>query len=145
MNTSNEIRVNSKIAIRLSEVEFQYARSSGPGGQNVNKVNSQAQLAWDLTKTESLPSDVLRRLKRQEANRITTEGVLRINSQKFRDQERNRKDCLNRLREMIVRAAEPPKKRKKTQTPRWVKEKRLREKRQNSERKQSRRTRYTPD
>ena len=124
----------------MSEIEFQYARSGGPGGQNVNKVNSQAQLFWNVEQTTALPLEVLKRLKTREANRITTEGVLRINSQQYRDQERNRKDCLNRLREMIVGALIPPKKRKPKKVPKWVIENRLGQKKRRSEKKQSRKS-----
>ena len=70
----------------MIEIEFQFARSSGPGGQNVNKVNSQAQLFWKIDESAALHSDVIRRLKSREANRITKDGVLRINSQRYRDQ-----------------------------------------------------------
>ncbi|TWT57906.1 Peptidyl-tRNA hydrolase ArfB [Thalassoglobus neptunius] len=135
----SELFITPRISIPLAEIEFRYARSSGPGGQNVNKVNSQAQLFWNAKANETLPPDVLKRLLIRERNRITEEGVLRINSQQFRDQERNRRDCLNRLRQMVVEALAPAKKRKPTRLPRWAKEKRLREKKRRSDRKQSRR------
>ena len=138
MDERSQLEITSHLAIPLSEIEFQYARSSGPGGQNVNKVNSQAQLFWNVNETASLPEDVIKRLKSREGNRITAEGVLRINSQQFRDQHRNRKDCLNRLREIVVEALHPPKKRKRRKLPKWVKEKRLQEKKRRSELKKSR-------
>jgi ribosome-associated protein len=93
--------------LRIPETEFvwSYVRSGGPGGQNVNKVASKAVLRWDVASSPSLPADVKARLRAREANRITAEGELVLTSQRYRDQERNRQDCLDKLREMIARAA----------------------------------------
>ena len=117
--------VNRRLHIPDEEFHWSYARSSGPGGQNVNKVASKAVLRWDVANTPSLPRDVKARLKIQQANRITTEGVLIITSQQHRDQERNRQDCLEKLRSMIRQAAIAPKKRRPTRPTRGSQERRL--------------------
>jgi ribosome-associated protein len=136
---STTLVINDRIAIPLSELEFNFVRSSGPGGQNVNKVNSQAQLAWNLAETEALPGPVLERFKQAQRGRITKEDVFRLDSQRFRDREKNRQDCLDRLREMVADAVVPPKRRKKTRIPKRAHERRLQEKRQRAQRKQERR------
>lgn len=139
--TSSEpnLQITPALAVPLSELQFQYVKSSGPGGQNVNKVNSQVQLSWDLTACESLPEDVLERLKAAEQGRITKAGILRMDCQRFRDREKNRQDCLDRLRKIIVDVLEPPKKRRKTRVPRRAKERRLKNKQQRSDVKRTRR------
>lgn len=131
--------INDSHVVPLSEIHFEYVRSSGPGGQNVNKVNSQAQLHWDVAANETLPSSVKSRLLSNEANRINKLGELRIDCQTSRDREKNRLECLNRLQEMIVAAINVPAPRKKTKTPRWVKERRLRNKKEKSKVKRLRR------
>src|SRR5437763_1435553 len=96
------------IHIPDNELTFTYARSGGPGGQNVNKVASKASLRWNLAANTSLPIEVRDRLRQQQANRITTEGELLIHGQRFRDQGRNAGDCLDRLREMVLDALQVP-------------------------------------
>lgn len=123
----------------MTEFRFSYVRSSGPGGQNVNKVNSQVQLKWDLNECQSLSEDVLARLREAEKGRLTKEGVLRMDCQRFRDREKNLQDCLDRIRILILGVAKPPRKRKKTKIPRGVVENRLRNKQQRSVVKDSRR------
>lgn len=137
--SETELQITPEIAIPLAEIHFDYVRSSGPGGQNVNKVNSQAQLHWDVQATMQLESEVKERLLVQQANRINKAGVLRIDCQTSRDREKNRQECLNRLRELIVAALEVPVPRKKLRTPRWVKERRLQEKKDRSRVKRLRR------
>ena len=139
LNSETYLIINSKVAIPLTEIHFDFVRSSGPGGQNVNKVNSQAQLHWNVTETETLSQSTKDRLQHREANRINKEGILRIDCQSSRDREKNRQECLDRLREMIAGAMEVPKRRKKTKTPRWVKEKRLRNKKERAKVKRLRR------
>lgn len=139
VSAETHLLVNSEVAIPLSEIHFDFVRSSGPGGQNVNKVSSQAQLHWNLDETETLPAPVKERLQQQQSNRINKAGILRIDCQSTRDREKNRQECLNRLREMIVQALEPPKTRKKSRVPRWVKEKRLQNKKDRSKVKRLRR------
>jgi ribosome-associated protein len=106
--------VNSEIRIPLHEFEFSYVRSSGPGGQNVNKVNSKAVLRWNLLQSESLTEDMRNRLLLKLASRLTTDGDLVIMSDRYRDQPRNREDSIDKFREVIAAAAAKPKPRKKT-------------------------------
>ncbi|QDU37798.1 Peptidyl-tRNA hydrolase ArfB [Maioricimonas rarisocia] len=134
-----ELIVNRRIRIPLSEFEFIYSRSSGPGGQNVNKLNTRVQLRWRVTETASLPEEVRARLIEQNSNRITTEGDLMIASQRFREQKRNQRDCLDRLQEIVEKACHRRKVRRPTRTPRRAHERRLSDKKKKSERKQSRR------
>ncbi len=130
--------VNRKISIPLSEFKFAYSRSPGPGGQNVNKVNTKVTLKWNVEKTDSLPDQVHARLISKFSNRISKTGELIVTSHRFRDQGRNVADCLNKLREMVLAVATPPKSRKKTKPSKAAKRRRLDEKRRTSDRKQSR-------
>ncbi len=138
-SSETELVISPTLSIPLSEIHFEFVRSSGPGGQNVNKVNSQAQLYWNFKESASVPGPVKERLQLREGNRINRQGILRIDCQTSRDREKNKQECLNRLRGLIVQALNPPKKRKKTKTPRWVKEKRLRNKKEKSKIKRLRR------
>jgi ribosome-associated protein len=131
--------VNNRLRISLAEFEFSYARSSGPGGQNVNKVNSKVLLRWPVTVSPSLPQAVRQRFLGRYANRITAAGELLISSQRFRDQGRNVDDCLDKLREMLAAVASPPTRRKRTKPTRASIKRRLDNKRRTSEKKQSRR------
>jgi len=121
--------VNSRVRIPKEELEFTYARSSGPGGQNVNKVNSKAMLRWGVTRSPSLPDDIRARFVSRFGSRLTGEGDLLVTSQRFRDQSRNAADCLDKLREMIAAVAQPPRKRKPTRPTRAAGERRLQKKR----------------
>jgi len=100
--------VNSRIQIPLSELNFAFARSGGPGGQNVNKVNSKAVMRWAVVTTDSLPYDVKARFLEKFANRLTAENEIIITSQKFRDQNRNVDDCMEKLRAMLESVAQRP-------------------------------------
>jgi len=134
------LSISESVSIPLSEFRFSYVRSSGPGGQNVNKVNSQVQLTWNLQDCTSLPEDVLGRLREAEKGRLTKTGCLRIDCQRFRDREKNRDDCLSRVRTMVLKVLRPPKKRRKTRIPRGAIERRLHDKQQRSGTKTARRT-----
>lgn len=138
--SGEELIITPSLRLPLSELEFSYVRSSGPGGQNVNKVNSQAQMHWDVVANSSLPDEVKQRLQALQRRRFTTEGVFFLSSQRFRDQFKNRQDCLDKLTVMLQAAATRPRPRKKTKVPKGAKEARLRAKRQRSQRKESRRS-----
>ena len=127
------------IQIPPAEFEFTYARSSGPGGQNVNKVNSKAVLRWQATKSPSLPEAVRARFLAKYGSRLTGDGELLITSERYRDQPRNIDDCLEKLREMLLAVAVAPKKRKKTKPSRASKERRLDSKKRDSTKKHNRR------
>jgi len=131
--------VNSRLQIPLKEFEFTFARSSGPGGQNVNKVNTKATLRWAVATSPSLPEAVRARFLAKHGRRVTTEGDLIITSQRFRDQGRNVADCLSKLRVMLTEAAVAPVKRKQTKPSKTSVERRLQGKRERSQRKQRRR------
>lgn len=108
------LKIDEKISIPLDEFHWDFSRSGGPGGQNVNKVNSKVLLRWSPGSSPSLPAPVRERLLRLVANRLTVEGELLITSQATRDQGRNLDDCLNKLRALVLAAAHPPKARRPT-------------------------------
>ncbi|MEO8499045.1 MAG: alternative ribosome rescue aminoacyl-tRNA hydrolase ArfB [Planctomycetota bacterium] len=132
------LEVNHRISIALKEFQFTFARSSGPGGQNVNKVNSKVTLHWDVTTSPSLPEDVRARFLAQYPRRINKEGLFVINSERFRDQGRNVADCTNKLRDLILVVATPPKRRRPTKPTKGSKERRLAGKREKSQKKEDR-------
>jgi ribosome-associated protein len=131
--------VNSRIQIPLAEFEISYARSSGPGGQNVNKVNSKATLRWGLASSASLPDDVRQRFLARYHRRVTVEGDLVVTSQRYRDAHRNADDCLEKLRLMLLEVAQPPRRRRPTQPTRGSIRRRLEDKHRRSQKKGSRR------
>jgi ribosome-associated protein len=134
------LQVNSRLLVPLGEIEFTFARSSGPGGQNVNKVNSKVTLRWMPASNTSLPQPVRDRFAARYRSRLTTAGEMLVTSQRYRDQGRNVDDCLEKLRLMIAEVAVAPVKRKKTRPTRGSVERRLDEKRVTSQKKQLRRT-----
>jgi ribosome-associated protein len=136
---ANVLVVNSQIRIPHCEFEFRFARSSGPGGQNVNKVASKAQMRWRPAASAGLPADVRDRFLARHAGKLTVEGELVIASQRYRDQARNVADCLEKLRSLLLAVAAPPKKRRKTQPTRASRERRLEEKRAVAKKKTDRR------
>ena len=133
------LRINSQVEIPRREFHFSFVRSSGPGGQNVNKVASKAVLRWSPGQSSSLPEDVRTRLLSQCARRLNDRGELVLSSQRYRDQAKNIDDCLAKLRSLVLAAATAPKKRKKTRVPKSVRENRLQQKRATSEKKSRRR------
>ena len=117
--------VNEEIRVRLRELRFSFSRSSGAGGQNVNKVNSKSTLRWDVARSPSLPEDVRARFLERYKRRITARGDLVLTSQRFRDRGRNVADCLEKLRSMLAAVARPPRTRKATKPTRSSVERRL--------------------
>lgn len=133
--------MSSKIALPQDELIFTYARSSGAGGQNVNKVNSKAILRWNPTTSNALREDVRERFLKRFGSKLTTDGEIIVMSDKFRDQGRNAADCLEKLKAMIASVVQPPKKRKPTKPTYGSKIRRLKAKKEHSEKKQNRRVR----
>jgi ribosome-associated protein len=133
--------VTRQLQIPLAEFEITFARSSGPGGQNVNKVNSKAVLRWPVRGSLSLPEAVRQRFLQKYGNRLTTEGELLVTSQRYRDAWRNSQDCLEKLRVMLLGVVHPPKRRRATRPTRGSVERRLQAKRRQSSAKQDRRLR----
>jgi ribosome-associated protein len=125
--------------IAMDEIEFTYARSGGPGGQNVNKVNSKAILRWRVEDSLSLPPSVKRRFLERYGNRLTVDGDLILTSQRHRDQPSNTGDCLEKLREMVASVAVAPTPRRATKPTFGSKMRRVDEKKQRSATKQQRR------
>jgi ribosome-associated protein len=108
------IRITDSIALDEREIDESFIRSSGPGGQNVNKLATAVQLRFDARSSPSLPNAVSVRLQKLAGSRVTKDGVLVITAQRYRTQERNRQDALDRLIELIREAAVPPKPRRPT-------------------------------
>ncbi len=133
------IDVTPGIAIREDELRLQFKLASGPGGQNVNKVATAVELRFDVAGSPSLPESVRVRLLVLAGSRATQEGELVITAQRFRSQERNRRDALERLIGLVRSAAEPPKPRVKTQPSRTTRQRRMDDKRRVGEKKQARR------
>lgn len=133
------VEIAPRIWIPDAELEWSFVRSGGPGGQNVNKVASKAVLRWHVAGSHCLPEDVKARLHIQERGRITADGDLIVTSQRYRDQERNKLDCLDKLRNMIMQATVPPKTRKASKPSRASRERRLQVKRHRSNVKRERR------
>jgi ribosome-associated protein len=119
------IRVTDQIAIDEREIEENFIRASGPGGQNVNKLSTAVQLRFDVRRSPALPPDTRERLEKLAGRRLTKDGVLVITAQRHRTQERNRQDALERLIDLIRRAAERPIMRRPTRPTRASRQRRL--------------------
>jgi ribosome-associated protein len=133
------LRINSTIVLPDDEIQVSFVRSSGPGGQNVNKVSTAVQLRFDVKNSPSLPRHVKARLRELAGRRLTEEGVLVLEASRLRTQLQNRQDALERLVELIRGAAVRPKKRFKTKPTAGSKERRLQGKKQRAQIKQGRR------
>ena len=119
------IRINARIAIDEREIGESFVRASGPGGQNVNKLSTAVQLRFDVRGSPSLPDDVKARLEHLAGTRLTRDGVLVITAQRHRTQARNRQDALDRLVDLVRRAATPPVPRRSTKPTRASRERRI--------------------
>ena len=124
--------------LRAGEISFDFFRSSGPGGQNVNKVSTAVRLRFNLRSSRLLPEGVKRRLAALAGSRLTTDGVVVIEAHRHRTQEGNRRDATGRLEELIARSWRAPAQRRPTKPTRGAKERRLDEKRGRSATKRQR-------
>jgi len=127
-----------EVVIPADAIEWQFARSGGPGGQHVNRTSSKAMLRFDVAGSPHLPDDVRSRILAREKSRLAGDGTLVIVSQVHRDQPRNVADCLDRLSDVVRGALTPPKRRRPTRTPRSAVKKRLDTKKRRSQQKQMR-------
>ena len=134
------IHITPTIAIDESEVHLEFMRASKPGGQKVNKVATAVQLRFDVGNSPSLPDDVRERLVHLAARRITQDGVLLIKAERFRTQDRNREDAIERLIQLIRKAAEKPRRRRRTRPTLASKKRRLESKRRRGDAKHMRRS-----
>ena len=126
-------RVTDTISIDDDELEESFVRSSGPGGQNVNKVSSAVQLRFDVRRSPALPNDVAIRLMKLAGSRLTKDGVIIIVAQEYRDQSRNRAEARERLFDLIRQAAVRPTVRRATKVPKAQKKKRVEGKKHRSQ------------
>jgi ribosome-associated protein len=138
MNDS-AMRITDTVSIPMSELQFRFARSSGPGGQHVNRSATQVELLFDVANSPSLSEAQRRRVLRKLKSRIDKEGVLHLVSQETRSQYRNREEVVERFQELMRGALRVPKRRRPTRPSRAARERRLEEKRRRSEKKRRRR------
>lgn len=138
-NTHHSLEITSSVTIPAEELQWSFSRSGGPGGQNVNKVNSKATLHWDVTATTVLPEDVRARFLTNFRTRLTTRGELVLSSQEYRDQPKNIEACRARLKEMLLSVWQAPKKRRPTKRSKGSQLRRLTEKKVRGEIKKGRR------
>lgn len=131
--------VSPSLSIPLSELRFKFRRSSGPGGQNVNKLNTSVELQFDFVHSAVLSPEQRQQIAEKLAARLNNAGILSIQSERFRTQGRNRADCLSKLVALLAAALQKPPKREKTKPSRAAQTRRLNSKRRHSDKKKSRR------
>lgn len=129
------LKISPRIEIPDAEFDLHFTRSSGPGGQNVNKVNSKAVMYWTINESPAVPQAMKNRFIEKFGHRLTQDQIVIITSDKYRDQKRNIEDCLEKLKDMLLEVLTPPKKRRPTKPSRSSVQKRLNTKKADSNRK----------
>lgn len=129
---------HGKFYIPENEISFTFARSSGPGGQNVNKLNTKAQLTWDISQNETIAGKIKERFLVRFKNLLNSENKVQITSDQYRSQDRNKDNCLSKLNHYLMQVEHPPQPRKKTKPTRASIEARLASKKHHSEKKKNR-------
>jgi ribosome-associated protein len=132
------VRIDDSLEIPDRELSFRYSRSSGPGGQNVNKVATKVTVLFSVADSSVLDANQKARITRRLATRISKDGVLHVTSERHRTRSANQRDVINRFSELVSAALKPRKRRKKTRVPSSAKRKRLESKRRRSEKKRLR-------
>ncbi len=132
------VRIDRRLVIPDEEIRFRASRSSGPGGQHVQKASTRVTLLFDVAGSPSLSDNQRRRIMERLSTRISKEGILRVTSQRFRSQAENRRAALERFRDLVAEALEEHPLRRPTREPQWARKRRLKEKRLRGRRKRER-------
>ena len=145
MSRETQFFLSNGLMLDATEFQFSFVRSSGPGGQNVNKVASAVELRFDVARSPSISEALRARLLARSDRRMTSEGVLVIQANRFRDQGRNREDARERLADLLRTALHVPKRRIATKPTRAAKERRLSDKKKRAKNKQTRGRQWSAD